>query len=584
MTKQKKMWITIILIGFLGQLAWVIENMYFNVFVYNTITTNVNIIAQMVSLSAITATLTTLFIGSLSDRLGKRKIFICLGYLLWGISLIAFAFLNFENITTLLPTASAVVVGGWLAVIMDCIMTFFGSTSNDAAFNAWVTDSVDKGSRAKVESVLATFPLLAMIVVFGALDGLTQAGKWDIFFIICGSLVSIGGIIGFFVVDEPTLKPTDTSFVNNLTYGFRKEVILNNKEFYLALICLMVFSTATQVFMPYLIIYIQNYLGIVDYALILAVVLLVSSLLSVLLGNLVSILGNDLFYLPAIFVFAIGLLLMFVVRNPLPLILAGIVMMTGYLLLTTLLNSTIRNYTPKDKSGQLQGVRMIFGVMIPMILGSNIGAFVIRNSDATYVELGEVKQVPTPIIWLTAAIIALVVIIPYLRLNKIQQAKAKEHVDLTTEFGEKLDENNILPEYPRPQLVRNSYINLNGLWDYAIRDDSEPLNNYDGKILVPFSPETTISKVNKQVKPTDTLYYHRKFSLPESFNKGLVYLQFGAVDQIADVYINNQHVCHHVGGYLPFKVDITDYLKEENDLLVKVKDYSDTSYYSRGKQ
>ena len=155
MNKNTRMWIAILLIGFIGQLAWTIENMYFNVFVYNTITTNVEVIARMVALSAITATVTTLLMGSLSDKVGKRKAFICVGYIIWGFTLLAFAFLKLENISRLFPTANAVALGGWLAVIMDCVMTFFGSTANDACFNAWVTDSTDKSTRAKIEGVLA---------------------------------------------------------------------------------------------------------------------------------------------------------------------------------------------------------------------------------------------------------------------------------------------------------------------------------------------------------------------------------------------------------------------------------------------
>jgi len=121
MNKNTKFWIALLLTGFLGQLAWTIENMYFNVFVYNTISANVDVIARMVALSAITATVTTLFMGHLSDKMAKRKLFICLGYIIWGFSLLAFAFLSIDNITKLLPTVNAVALGGWLAIIMDCI-------------------------------------------------------------------------------------------------------------------------------------------------------------------------------------------------------------------------------------------------------------------------------------------------------------------------------------------------------------------------------------------------------------------------------------------------------------------------------
>ena len=141
-----------------------------------------------------------------------------------------------------------------------------------------------------------------------------------------------------------------------------------------------------------------------------------------------------------------------------------------------------------------------------------------------------------------------------------------------------------LNEYPRPQLVRDSYISLNGMWEYAVRDNENIPESFDGQILVPYSPESPLSGVNKILKPNEWLFYKLEFKVPSSFIKDKVLLHFTAVDQIADVYINNKHLGQHIGGYLPFEFDIKPYLKEENALIVKVKDYSDTSFYSRGKQ
>ena len=174
MKKERKIWITLLVFGLLGQLAWTIENMYFNIFVYNNLSGNVDVIAAMVALSAITATLTTLLMGAVSDKLGKRKIFITLGYFIWGLTVIAFSFINLENMAKYFPYVDAATAGGIVAIVMDCIMTFFGSTANDAAFNAWITDEIDNTDRSKYEAVLATLPLVSMILVFGVLDGLTQ--------------------------------------------------------------------------------------------------------------------------------------------------------------------------------------------------------------------------------------------------------------------------------------------------------------------------------------------------------------------------------------------------------------------------
>ena len=174
-----------------------VENMYFNVFIYKMFHATAAQISLMVAASAVVATLTTILIGALSDRVGKRKIFICVGYLLWGISILSFALIRVDVISPMVSAGVAVTtVCVNLTILMDCVMTFFGSTANDAAFNAWVTDVTVPENRGRVETVLAIMPLVAMLVVFGALDGLTQAGNWRLFFLIVGGITCLGGVLG----------------------------------------------------------------------------------------------------------------------------------------------------------------------------------------------------------------------------------------------------------------------------------------------------------------------------------------------------------------------------------------------------
>lgn len=143
-----------------------------------------------------------------------------------------------------------------------------------------------------------------------------------------------------------------------------------------------------------------------------------------------------------------------------------------------------------------------------------------------------------------------------------------------------------LPDYPRPQLVRDSYLNLNGRWDYAITTTDQPPTSWDGQILVPFSPETALSGVGRRVLPDDHLWYRRQISLPKGFQGGRLLVHFGAVDQDCEVYIGDDQVGEHRGGYLPFTVDLTSTVNDARtfELRVHVRDITNTGYRSTGKQ
>lgn len=156
---------------------------------------------------------------------------------------------------------------------------------------------------------------------------------------------------------------------------------------------------------------------------------------------------------------------------------------------------------------------------------------------------------------------------------------------LLTTWGEHLHPDHVLEEYPRPQMQRDSWVNLNGFWEYAVTEGGEFPCRMDGTILVPFSPETLLSRVHRQLQPEEYLWYERALPVRAPSDEKRYILHFGAVDQCAVVFINGRKVCRHVGGYLPFAVDITEYLTvQENTLTVRVQDYSDTSYHTRGKQ
>lgn len=431
-----KIWIPLILFGLIGQVAWTVENMFFNVYVYNTITGDPNVIANMVAFSAATATITTLLMGLLSDRLGKRKIFICGGYFIWGFTTLAFAFITVDNTAKLVGAASAVTVTGIIVVVMDCVMTFFGSTANDACFNAWVTDVTVPEQRGKTESVLSVMPLLGMVVVFGALAPFTQANNWKPFFMIVGGLTTLAGIIGIFLIkDHPDLKPDKGNYFKNILYGFRPSTVKNNALLYIAFCILAVISMAQQVYMPYLLIYIQKYLGYENYIPVVAIAGVIAIVANLVLGRLMDKYGKYKFLIPTTVILALGFLGVYLIRDKGSMIVFGVVggiMLGAGLLLAAAVGGIIRDYTPESKAGQLQGIRIFFSVLIPMVTGPYIGAGVITNTGLTYEELGQIKPVPTPEIFLASAIVIVFAFIPIatfliVRKKKAQKNAADEH-------------------------------------------------------------------------------------------------------------------------------------------------------------
>jgi len=424
-------WFALVLFGLFGQVAWCIENMYFNVFLYKTVTYDPGAVAVMVAASAAAATLTTLLMGMASDKVGRRKPFIAWGYIAWGVSIMAFAFISKENTARLFPGADAVALTVAVVVAMDCVMTFFGSTANDAAFNAWVTDITVPETRGRAEGVLSALPLLAMLLVFGALDGLTQSGNWALFYLLIGGLVSLGGLLGLFLVKDnpnPAIEKVD------LLHGFRPSVVKANPQLYRLFALLGISGVSMQVFFPYMLIYLEYSLGIRDYAILLGVILILAAALSILAGRLVDRHGKRKFLYPAGAVYTAGLVLvylhgLFLKDSPtlkLPaLVLFAVMMLSGSLVLSLVINAGIRDYMPEAQRGHFNGIRMIFFVLIPMVIGPFVGARIIKSGPTFLDEFGAAQIIPNAGIFLGAAVVALVMFLPMAVVVKRMKQEAE---------------------------------------------------------------------------------------------------------------------------------------------------------------
>ncbi len=619
----KRFWAALFIFSLMGQMAWVVENMYFNVFIYKMFHASAADISLMVGASSVAATITTILVGAFTDYVGKRKLFICGGYFVWGISILAFAFIRVDLLTPIAGSAlQAASLGVTLVILMDCVMTFFGSSANDASFNAWMTDWGDGSNRGKIEGINSMMPLVAILVVFGGFSAfdLDRAQSWTAIYLIVGIAVMVLGIAGIFLIEEkPGIKvQVKTSYWENLAYSFRPSVMGENRLLYGVIGAFAIFGISINTFMPYLILYYEKTLGMTNYVAIMAPAIVLAAVITAFYGKLFDLLGFKASVVPALVLLMAGYVLLYFGRATGVVFLGSLLMMTGYLTGMAIFGAMLRSLIPENRSGQFQGIRIIGQVLIPGIIGPAIGAWVLRDAEQIVNADGTTSFLPNQNIYLAAFVAAMVTLAA---LGLLFRMMGHGHYRLVSECGERLlgrrtsgqgemttrketlpkqdsftePENKVASDlsqadqarqtdqtipvwdaYPRPQMRRDSFFSLNGDW------------RLNGKeLLVPFPPQSLLSGYQGPIGTK--LAYEKVFTLPENFfpqkaQGGHVLLHFGAVDQVAEVFLNGHYVGRHEGGYLPFWFDVTEHLQEgENQLRVLAKD-SLSAHYPYGKQ
>ncbi len=436
----KRTWLNIILFSLMGGVAWNLENMYFNTFLYGSVYEGVSAealagvmapttaISRMVALSAVTAVVTTFIMGTLSEKMKKRKVFISIGYIVWGVITAAFGFITRENVAAIFGLSDEVKIlafSVWTVIIMDMVMTFMGSTSNDSAFNAWVTDVTNPVVRPQVETVLMFVGFFAMVAVMGV-GSLAQAGvvTYKIFFLGLGLIVTLCGITGLFTLEEPQIKgeKTNSNYWSDLFYGFRPSVVKANAKLYLALAALCIYNIAVQVFFPYLFVYLEKVIlpGVAfDTKTIITAVVAVAVLIAGIVILLKVANKNKLLaYIVTTVFFIIGLGILSTSTSIIVVLIGIAPTLIGYVVLQIQLNASVRDFIPEDKVGLFQGIRMIFSVLIPMVVGPWIGDLACRTSNLTIIEYGVEKLVPSTSMFLFAAVVSVFVFAPIFLLAK----------------------------------------------------------------------------------------------------------------------------------------------------------------------
>ncbi len=420
-----RFWSALIVFSLVGQVAWVVENMYLNVFIYKMFQASASAISLMVAASAVAATLTTVFIGALSDKLGRRRVFICGGYILWGITIAAFALLRADIIGVVFPAAVSVsAIGVILVIVLDCVMTFFGSAANDAAFNAWLTDATAGAGRGAAEGINAMMPLVAILVVFGgfmAFD-LGEASAWTTIFLIIGAVVFGIGVLGFFLIRETVVKQEENAhYFGNIIYGFRPSVVRSNPMLYGTLAAFAIFGISIQIFMPYLILYYNVSLGMDNYVFIMAPAIVIAAVVTAVYGRMYDQVGFGRAVIPALALLSAGYVVLFCFTATALVFVGSLLMMCGYLTGMAVFGAMLRDYTPVGKAGMFQGLRIAAQVLIPGVVGPAIGAAVLKNADTIINSDGTVSFIPNQSIFVAALIAAVCVIPPVLCIVRRQE-------------------------------------------------------------------------------------------------------------------------------------------------------------------
>ena len=420
-----RIWISAIVFGLVGQIAWVVENMYFATFAQdifsNSGRTDMSYLVTtlMVWLSALTATVTTIFAGGWCDKTGKRKPFVAYGYIGWGATIMLFAAIPMSASEGKIAGVAA------MLILFDCIMTFAGSTANDAAFNTWVTDVTDTTNRGRINTILALLPVFATIIVFIGLGNLynPQASSNWLFFIVLGAIPMVSGVVAIFLMkDSPNIiKNTNPNFLKETFYGFRPTVARDNKMLYVCLTTSALLGISQQTFFSYIINFVQNTLELGDsYVIPLAVIILGAATLTGLTGFLSDKFGKKHFIFPMLIVAIAGTLCMYLLKFMpkslwLPLCyVIGIFMLGSILGLGGILMSTFQDYIPKGYEGRFQGVRMCFCVLIPMLIGPLVTLILGLNNTDT----GAAGFTPPFSMFLAASIIAVLTLIPAFFVRK----------------------------------------------------------------------------------------------------------------------------------------------------------------------
>ena len=389
---SRKNWVLIWVLGMTGQICWNIENSWFNTFVYDKIAPEPAIVSWMVGVSAAVSTFCTFLVGTWGDRRGRRKPFICVGYILWGIFTFIF------GATEMIPK-NPLFIAAACVVLADAVMSFFGSVGNDGGFGPWTTDISNEHNRGKLGGALAVMPVFATI--FGAVVSgiIIEQIDFFAFFGLMGGLVALVGIFGFFTLeDAPGLRPKkdEKGFWHQFLTVFNWNTVRENKELFWVFLVMTVYFIGFNVYFPYITIYFVNYLGY-GYGMtgiIQGVGLLAAAVMTIPAARFIDKGKTPQVILTALVCNMAGLVMVSISQSLVVLLIGVFGAGIGYILVLQALTAWMKNLYPEEQRGQFEGIKQIFFVCVPMIIGPAIATQVINRMGVEMEVSGTVGMVP----------------------------------------------------------------------------------------------------------------------------------------------------------------------------------------------
>lgn len=407
----RREWILIWVVGLAGQLCWNVENQWFNTFVYAKVGPYPEIISWMTAVSSIVTTFSTFFWGTMSDRKGKRNPFIFIGYVFWGVFTILF------GVSEFLPK-NQIIAAAVMIVAMDALMSFFGSMGNDAAFSCWTTDISNEKNRGQIGAALAALPIIATIVGTVVSGILISILDYFTFFIIMGISVMIIGTLGFlFMKEGENLQPNrdEKGFWHQVFSVFNFKTVKDNKE----LFCVFLISSIYFICFNFYYAHIGNYFihtlgydegtsGILQgVGLGLAILATIPATKAINNGQHVKMI------IASVIFSVIGLFVIGIAGRAVALLIPGIILAgVGYVLIMQTTTAWTKNLYPEGDFGKFEGVRIIFNVMIPMVLGPS-SATILIQAYGNPVEINGVPgMAPSALLFFVAGLMSVLTLIP----------------------------------------------------------------------------------------------------------------------------------------------------------------------------